>query len=55
MVAIAEEGRRRGLPMAVASGGGHKHVREGLRVNRLEEMFEAIVCAKVPPPPPPFS
>lgn len=47
VLAIAQEGQRRGLPMAVASGGGHKHVREGLRVNGLEGMFKAIVCAEV--------
>mmetsp|Transcript_15623 Transcript_15623/g.47124 ORF Transcript_15623/g.47124 Transcript_15623/m.47124 type:complete len:207 (-) Transcript_15623:712-1332(-) len=46
VLAIAQEGQRRGLPMAVASGGGHKHVREGLRVNGLEGMFKAIVCAE---------
>lgn len=46
VVAIAEEGKRRGLPMAVASGGSRKHVIAGLRVSGLEAMFSAFVCAE---------
>lgn len=46
VVAIAKEGIRRGLPMAVASGGSRKHVMAGLRVSGLEPMFSAFVCAE---------
>lgn len=46
VVAIAQEGAARGLPMAVASGGCREHVMEGLTSTGLLGLFSAVVCAE---------
>lgn len=45
VLAIAQEAQRRGIPMAIASGGGREHVLGAIRANGLEPMFQAFVCA----------
>lgn len=47
VLAIAREAQRRGIPMAIASGGGREHVVGTIAANGLQSMFEAFVCAEV--------
>lgn len=47
VLAIAQEAQRRGIPMAIASGGGREHVLGAIRANGLESMFQAFICAGV--------
>lgn len=49
VLAIALEAQRRGIPMAIASGGGRVHVLGAIEANSLERMFEAFICAEVLP------
>jgi phosphoglycolate phosphatase-like HAD superfamily hydrolase len=48
VLAIAREAQRRGIPMAIASGGGREHVVGAIAANGLRPMFAAFVCAEVP-------
>lgn len=48
VLAIAREAQRRGIPMAIASGGGREHVVGAIAANGLQPMFAAFVCAEVP-------
>lgn len=47
VLAIAREAQRRGIPMAIASGGGREHVVGAIAANGLQPMFAAFVCAEV--------
>lgn len=46
VLAIAREAQRRGIPMAIASGGGREHVVGAIAANGLQPMFAAFVCAE---------
>ena len=46
-IALGVACQRRGLPMAVASGGSREHVLGGIRACGLESMFQAYVCCEV--------
>ena len=47
VLAIAREAQRRGIPMAIASGGGREHVLGAICANDLQSMFGAFICAEV--------
>ena len=47
VLAIAREAQRRGIPMAIASGGGREHVLGAICANGLQSMFGAFICAEV--------
>jgi FMN phosphatase YigB (HAD superfamily) len=47
VLAIAHEAQRRGIPMAIASGGGREHVLGAISANGLQSMFGAFICAEV--------